>query len=196
MGDSATGKTTLRKVLGKSKKIVQIDIGNKAYSIEYDIPDDLSRYLAGARNTIFIIDENRINLLNSNDNARAVQSCTDCYFILISRRKVDKLNIDIHDIKMLMTDKSIIMAEDYLKTVPVNNLRQGNMINTCILEDTGQAKDWFNKLFCKSVTISNYKGGKSSFCNEIDRVASLEKDSNILLLFDSISFGSYIYSRT
>ncbi|MDO5408016.1 MAG: hypothetical protein Q4F28_11935 [Eubacteriales bacterium] len=190
IGNSSTGKTTIRKLLAKDRRVLSVEVSNKKYRLEYNIPDRLDQYLKGIKDTIFIIDENRIDLLDDNANALAVQQCTDCYFVLIGRRKLDKLNFSLYDIKELVTGTDgVIRAEQYVKEEFCYAGCDSPKLTDCVLEDTGQAKDWFKQLFDGKICLDNFYGGKNQYCSKVKLLAESKPGATILMLFDAISFG-------
>lgn len=93
IGNSATGKSTLRRLVAQAKSpIVQIKLSDKSYQIANLTERDL-RIKNGLEYGIWIVDENMTDLLKKPEYLLAIQNAENCYFIIMSRNNIGNLEI-------------------------------------------------------------------------------------------------------
>ncbi len=116
VGSSATGKSTLHRLLIVKDKSKIIDISNKDYKIIHlSNLEVLNRYIIKdrlAENIIYIIDECDIQI--DDEVAKLIQNTINSYFIITSRKLFGKLNYSLDDIKQLITTNGVIRLENFI----------------------------------------------------------------------------------
>lgn len=117
-GPSATGKSTLHRVLEVSDNKKIIDISDKPYDLQHikhrSQLVDLVTNEAFKEYRIYIIDAGDLSI--DNEIASLIQKSRNVYFVITYRKAPIELNSSIYTIKQLVIDKDgIIRLTDYKK---------------------------------------------------------------------------------
>lgn len=198
MGLSATGKSTIHKVLEVKDVTKTVKISDSRYSIRYlsdrQLVDQLSNGIKLHPYFVYIIDEGRFSI--DNEVASIIQRSINCYFIITARTNLGKLNFAINAVKYLATNTDgVTYLDDYLKLQEQtkDELRHSR-IDKFVIEDSGKAKEWFNGLFSKlGRQFETPKEGKEKMCEYVETQFTQGYD-NVLAVFDECSFGPCIKS--
>lgn len=213
IGDSATGKSSLHKVLAVKDAKVTTRISDSRFGIVHlNNTSTLNGYTGGRLgdvnsdvkllpNNVYIIDEGNVRI--TNEVASIIKNTINSYFIITSRTNLNNLNFDINAIKTLYTrDDGVTILKNYISMRKLDNIESMN-VKYCITEDTGKAKVWFEKLFNNMLVIPagstnslgdidikkmKYSGGKEQVCFEVEKQVK-NREGNILIIFDRCSFG-------
>lgn len=195
VGLSATGKSTLHRVLTDKDATTQYKLSDGRYQIEY-IADrqsannfiDNHRVFKSYR--IYLIDEGKLEI--DNEIAYAIQHSSSAYFVITSRTSLGKLNFDIHAVKELKTQSNgVTILTDYIVMKQRNySALEAASICSVIVEDSGKAKQWFIKLFEKvNLKVdSPDKMGKEQVCLTVAKKLDTVNEM-VFALFDVCSFG-------
>ena len=197
IGRSGTGKSTMHKVLERidgRRKIGKVLISDKQLSLLFlrNKTDFLDRISGESllENRIYIIDEGSIKITNY--EASIIQHTKNSYFIITARDSVHALNYDLNAVKELIKlPDGRITFKQYIDTHIKygSELRTVN-IDTVLIEDSGKAKYWFDKLFENMELKTESTYGKDSICSRTQEKL-LTDSGNILVIFDKCSFGCY-----
>lgn len=205
MGNSGTGKSTLALAVSDMNiGVSTISIYPEDYSVKSSLTKDtIVSTIKNAKNTVFIIDESTWRVCRSTEVEKEIQRNKTCYFLFTCRYSVN-LNYSINAVKVFKVENNITILSDFMT---VNKIRVPNTVSIshCITEDTGKGFGWFSKLFNKSditvldseITymengIEHTASGKDSYCKRITEFMRENPGSRVLMIFDSISFGSCV----
>lgn len=194
-GDSATGKSTIHKVLNVNSATKVIKVSDSSYKLRYigtsDMLDMTIQTGMFPEYNIYIFDEGQIVITDS--LARMIQESKNCYFIIVMRSKVGKLNFGLTAVKQLVSDNNKITRAKTI--IEINKLAIEDLrtreIGECIIEDSGKAKQWFEALFSNlSFPITTPNAGKEQICALAEQLLKTKRpNAGILLIFDECSFG-------
>lgn len=195
MGLSATGKSTIHKVITNPDSTTDIKLSDSKFElINLTSRQSLNTYLSKDntlfKNKVYIIDEGK--LVINDDIASIIQHSTNVYFIITARTKLGKLNYSLESVKIIeqqLNGVSILKNFINMKLKNKDELKVIN-IDNAIIEDSGRAKTWFEKLFeYTNIQLrSPEKGGKEQVCNDLKKLLD-NSSNNVLALFDECSFG-------
>lgn len=182
-GDSATGKTTLYKILSnyyfgsdsvklKSNKNIQL------FNISHLNGVDIDK----SQNNLYILDEGKLE--GTKEFANVVNS-TNSVFIIITRKSLPNIAYDkedIYELKYNSIDNSYINSKIYGK---INNKYVNkNNLDKILVEDSGSGKDFFSTF---NLPVESSKG--------ISNLSKIIKNNSIIV-FDSLGSGPYINDIT
>lgn len=127
-GNSATGKSTIHKILDVKDGSKQIKISDTRYDI-HNIADTHQlemETISGGFNpyNIYVIDEGRIDI--DNDLADKIQHSTFTYFVIIARTALGKLNFPLSAVSTLVTGEDGVIR---LKPINSDNINFMDHIN-------------------------------------------------------------------
>lgn len=193
-GESASGKSTLHKVLRSPADARLIVVSDNRFNIMFLDSDQTLRLVTRSglfdEYNIYIIDENTIDF---DDNlAIMMQKSPDTYFIVITRTELRNLNYSITALKQLVTEKDgISRLHNHMGIAKRTRYElEYNRPSICIIEDKGKAFEWFKSLFERSgIEMDLTCGGKEQVCDTAIEYLS-KTNGYILLIFDECSFGS------
>ena len=192
-GDSATGKTTLIRLLGEYNRLgpssgVTVKCMKDCVAL---IPTDWKHYIESVSDKIIFLDENN-SFIHTKEFGEAI-SGSDNYFVLIARDSLPQLAYAIEEIYGLRESRD---SQKYLKPKHVYNemyrlynLPDQNGLKPEIVftEDTNAEFDCFRCIFgdkCHSL------GGKSNASTKIHEPEC--KNRELLVIVDGAAFGADI----
>lgn len=194
-GLSATGKSTIHKILDINDESKLIDISNSRYKIQYVADKNIMNFIIRLggfdKYTIYVIDEGKIKI--DNEIASLIQKSEYAYFIITCRESLNKLNFSIDAVKQLVTDTNgVIRLSNYIQLRSQSEVELiQTKLDSIIIEDSGKAKQWFESLFIAlEIELETPPGGKDEICGLIK--SRIENCNNMLVIFDTCSFGSHI----
>lgn len=195
MGLSATGKSTIHRVLTNPDSTTDIKLSNSKFELinitsRQSLDSNLNKDNTLFRNKVYVIDEGKLSIDDA--VANIIQYSINVYFIITARTKLGKLNYGLTAVKKLeQQENGISILKDFIRTTPKNDNELRVMdIDKAIIEDSGKAKTWFMELF-KHTGIdlkSPEKMGKEQVCSELKGLLE-ESSHNVLAIFDECSFG-------
>lgn len=193
IGNSATGKTSLADAFSSSNRSLTDYkiIGIKGYNITSDITfgsNTLAENFRKLKNHIVIIDEKHYSAMQEHEVEQTIQENKSCYFIILGRGRYAGLNIDIDSVYEFKNVNGI----NRLSGVAIGNtsVSEHTKFDYCILEDTGKAYTWFESLFNRALNLVPASSGKETVCKTAAKILEESCNSNVLLLFDRVSFGA------
>ena len=132
IGDSATGKSSLHKVLAVKDAKVTTRISDSRFGIVHlNNTSTLNGYTGGRLgdvnsdvkllpNNVYIIDEGNVRI--TNEVASIIKNTINSYFIITSRTNLNNLNFDINAIKTLYTrDDGVTILKNYISMRKLDN---------------------------------------------------------------------------
>ena len=190
-GDSGTGKTVFADIVqdyneyGESSGI-SIETSSDIDIVRLTSIDNINNYRKGS--TIFVVDEFD-KLLRNEDLFVKDTSELDCYFILITRKKLSSLPYSINSLYRFVVDGSMISLE---KPYHVNTLQRIYHDNfefmtpdVVYTEDKGSGNQFFKMvLSCDCVS----SGGKGNVYKKLKSCNMYKK--NAVAIVDGAAFGS------
>lgn len=196
VGLSATGKSTLHKVLEVNDRTKIIQISDNRYKLIYlgsqDILHDIIKDNKLDSYRIYLIDEGKIEI--DNEVASIIRRTRNSYFIITSRTELGKLNFALDAVKHLVTNSNgVITLQNFLglRKKSINELKNIKL-DEIVIEDSGKAKQWFDVLFIPlGMKCKTPNEGKEKVCDLIENLFE-SGVTNILAIFDECSFGTCI----
>lgn len=175
-GDSATGKSTLVKLIDDKRKS-KIDIQSN-YNIVHLTLEIINLDIKFDKNTVYIMDENDgiedtlvTNIINKSKNK----------FILITRdSNLENISYGIGNIYEIHKSGNININKHKYINIRNNNLNI-NLINSILTEDSGSGLQFYK----------NYKNFNVQTSNGNSNINKMVKNNQIVVI-DSIAFGPYI----
>lgn len=175
-GDSATGKSTLVRLIDDRRKS-KIDVQSN-YNIVHLTLEIINLDIKLNKNTVYIMDENDgiedtlvTHIINKSKNK----------FILITRdSNLENISYGIENIYEIHKSGNININKHKYKNIRNNNLNI-NSINKILTEDSGSGLQFYKNYNNFNVQTSN---GNSNINKMID--------NNQIVIVDSIAFGPYI----
>lgn len=196
LGNSATGKSTIHKILTDGDVTFTKKISDSRYNLAYlsisgALENAIDNHGKFKEYKIYLIDEGRLEI--DDKIAKAIQNSVNCYFVITSRNLFGKLNYDLQDVKEIETQTNgVSVLKDYIHTQKrhTEELRNIQDIQEIVIEDSGRAKIWFSELLVKlNISIeSPDKNGKEQVLNKVEDKL-LNTNGKILIIFDRCSFG-------
>ena len=195
-GDSATGKTTLLRILyeylrmGKqSGYAVSTNVSYYAY-IRDEVGRDWKDALYPLKNTVIFIEENN-EFVFTKEFASFVKKSGN-YFVFVTRAPLKMLPYSIHEIYEIITDgKRTDIKESYHEFREIYSnypIIENNKIQNIVTEDSNSGYQFWTHAFKNShVTSSNGNG------NLIKQVEELGP-GDALVIADGAAFGSLMES--
>ena len=195
-GDSATGKTTLLRILyeylrmGKqSGYAVSTNVSYYVY-IRDEVGRDWKDALYPLKNTVIFIEENN-EFVFTKEFASFVKKSGN-YFVFVTRAPLKMLPYSIHEIYEIITDgKRTDIKESYHEFREIYSnypIIENNKIQNIVTEDSNSGYQFWTHAFKNShVTSSNGKG------NLIKQVEELGP-GDALVIADGAAFGSLMES--
>lgn len=195
-GDSATGKTTLLRILyeylrmGKqSGYAVSTDVSYYVY-IRDEVGRDWKDALYPLKNTVIFIEENN-EFVFTKEFASFVKKSGN-YFVFVTRAPLKMLPYSIHEIYEIITDgKRTDIKESYHEFREIYSnypIIENNKIQNIVTEDSNSGYQFWTHAFKNShVTSSNGNG------NLIKQVEELGP-GDALVIADGAAFGSLMES--
>ena len=193
-GDSATGKTTLLRILYEYLRTgrqsgygVSTNASYYVY-IRDEVGRDWKDALYPLKNTVIFIEENN-EFVFTKEFAGYVKESGN-YFVFVTRAPLKMLPYSIHEIYEIITDgKRTDIKESYheFKEIYSNYpIIENNKVQNVVTEDSNSGYQFWMHVFKNSnVTSSNGNG------NLMKRVKELES-GDILVIADGAAFGSLI----
>lgn len=195
-GDSATGKTTLLRILyeylrmGKqSGYVVSTNVSYYVY-IRDEVGRDWKDALYPLKNTVVFIEENN-EFVFTKEFASFVKKSGN-YFVFVTRAPLKMLPYSIHEIYEIITDgKRTDIKESYHEFREIYSnypIIENNKIQNIVTEDSNSGYQFWTHVFKNShVTSSNGNG------NLIKQVEELGP-GDALVIADGAAFGSLMES--
>lgn len=178
-GDSATGKTTMAKII--SQQLRGINNGfeiNTDFNLKEVLKNNIE-YPDLDPNSLYLLDEG--SLETSNQFANFVNKSRS-HFIIISRDRMPNIIYSFESIYEFYNDNGIIKLKhkyNDLNNQYVNKLK----LNKLITEDSNSGYQFYNKF--KNINVVSSKSN-----SKLSRMIKNEDD--IIVVFDSIAIGPYI----
>lgn len=192
MGLSATGKSTIHKVLTNPDRTTDIKLSDSRFELinitsRQNLNSNLSKDSTLFKNKVYIIDEGKLSI--DDTVANIIQHSTNVYFIITSRTKLGKLNYGLDSVKIIeQQPNGISILKNFISTMPKdrNELKVAD-IDKAIIEDSGKAKIWFEKLFTyTNIKIkSPEKNGKEQVCVELKEMLD-NSNNRVLAIFEDL----------
>lgn len=178
-GDSATGKTTMAKII--SQQLRGINNGfeiNTDFNLKEVLKNNIE-YPDLDPNSLYLLDEG--SLETSNQFANFVNKSRS-HFIIISRDRMPNIIYSFESIYEFYNDNGIIKLKhkyNDLNNQYVNKLK----LNKLITEDSNSGYQFYNKF--KNINVVSSKSN-----SKLSRM--IENEDDIIVVFNSIAIGPYI----
>jgi hypothetical protein len=193
-GDSATGKTTLLRMMYEYLRVGR----ESGYTVWADVPyyvylrrevgRDWKDDLLGLRDNVIFIEENN-NFVFTEDFAEFVKTSGN-YFVIVNRSPLKMLPYSIHEIYEIVTEgRHSGVKESYheLKELYSNYpFAENNDFRNIVTEDSNSGYQFFKNVFCECNVVS--ANGNGNIINVIKTI----KDKNVLVVADGAAYGSMI----
>lgn len=195
-GDSATGKTTLLRILyeylrmGKqSGYAVSTNVSYYVY-IRDEVGRDWKDALYPLKNTVIFIEENN-EFVFTKEFASFVKKSGN-YFVFVTRAPLKMLPYSIHEIYEIITDgKRTDIKESYHEFREIYSnypIIENNKIQNIVTEDSNSGYQFWTHAFKNShVTSSN---GNGNLIKQVEELGS----GDALVIADGAAFGSLMES--
>jgi hypothetical protein len=211
-GDSGTGKTTLCDILDRnfisqktgngSSTGIEIMINNipwneseiKVYNLSYNLEyyEALPKY----QNNIVFIDEFHDVLQLSSIKTKLCRY--DCYYVIITRKCLNSLPIDVNSVYELVTTKH---GEQFIsKFQPWIKFKYEDSIypDVLITEDSRSSYNYFSKIVEQDkIATLNGRGNLmriiDSILNKNSNTAIIQLNDKFAMLIDGCGYGSELY---
>lgn len=145
VGLSATGKSTLHKILEVTDRTKIIQISDSRYKLIYLGSSDILHAIIKDNKLdpykIYLIDEGKIEI--DNELASVIRRTRNSYFIITSRTELGKLNFALDAVKHLITNSNgVITLQNFLglREKSINELKNIKL-DEIVIEDSGKAKE-------------------------------------------------------
>ncbi len=183
-GDSATGKTSLYRMLELSRRGSTVQVSCPAECIPASaLGEDWATWLKTRSDAIVFFDESDDYVTSGAFAEAAMQS--DNYFVFINRDPLQSIPYSVNEIYELKSSGSMhflqpLYEEDHSPIQP-----------SCILtEDRRSGYTFFRKLLDGKVGFCIAASGKSNIYKVL--LSDLVKDEDVLVLADGAAFGSEV----
>lgn len=178
-GDSATGKTTMVKII--SQQLRGINNGftiNTDFNLKEVVIDNIE-YPDLDHNNLYLLDEG--SLETSNEFANFVNKSRS-HFIIISRDRLPKIIYSFESIYEFYNDDGITKLRHKYKDLN-NQYVNKFKLNKLITEDSNSGCQFYNKF--KNINVISSKSN-----SKLSR--RIENEDDIIVVFDGIAIGPYI----
>ncbi len=193
-GDSATGKTTLLRILYeylRSGRQSGYSVSTNALYYVYlrdEVGRDWKDALYPLKNTVIFIEENN-EFVFTKEFAAFVKDSGN-YFVLVTRAPLKMLPYSIHEIYEIITDGNRTdIKESYHEFREIYSnypILENNKLQNVITEDSNSGYQFWRHIFKDSMVASSNGNG-----NLMKKVGQLEA-GDTLVIADGAAFGSLI----
>lgn len=189
-GNSATGKTTIvnhirtKKLRGDDYPII-VDANCNYDVLSGDFKLD-SYNVQTSNNTIFFADEN-VPYLGTQDFANLVKGSNN-YFVLITRRNLSNLPINISAVYELIKDTANDAYYNYNEAMYNGDVVGDSNYNTVLTEDSKSGRDLFRKVYGSAIVDTPLSSASKLYLS----IARTKQNESVLLIGDGAAYGAYI----
>lgn len=178
-GDSATGKTTMAKII--SQQLRGINNGftiNTDFNLKEVVIDNIE-YPDLDHNNLYLLDEG--SLETSNEFANFVNKSRS-HFIIISRDRMPNIIYSFESIYEFYNDNGVTKLKRRYRELNDRYINKSKL-NKLITEDSNSGYQFYNKF--KNINVISSKSN-----SKLSKMIEYEDD--IIVVFDSIAIGPYI----
>lgn len=193
-GDSATGKTTLLRMLYEYLRVGRESGYSVAASVPYyvylrkEVGRSWEEALDSVKDSVIFIEENN-DFVFSKKFAEYVKTSGN-YFVFVNRTPLHMLPYSIHEIYEIVTsskNKNIKEAYHEFKELYSNFPEtKDNKIETVVTEDSNSGLDFFKAYYINAEVWSC--GGNTNVCRTLDTIEARD----VLVIVDGAAYGAYI----
>lgn len=183
-GNSATGKTTLIKVLDEFRTMIKPELDD-GFRLAVVTPGGVHTFTE--KKMVYVVDE---NVEIDSEIAERIKTSTDSYFLIFRRSDLSMLNFSIYALYNFVMEANVHRLQPIVHK-GTGKTRYDIRPDTVLVEDSGKGFTWFKRLFERTDIKIDTTYGKDKV---ISRVEKEIKDSKktVIVMFDEISFGNHI----
>lgn len=183
-GNSATGKTTLIKVLDEYRTVISPELDD-GFRLVVVTPG--GEHAFTEKRAVYVIDE---NVEIDRELAGRIKVSTGSYFLIFRRSDLSVINFSIYALYNLIMENNVhkLQPAVYGNT---NKIKYDVKPDIVLVEDSGKGFTWFKKLFERSNIKIDTTHGKDKVISCVEEEIKYDKKT-VIVMFDLISFGNHI----
>ena len=196
-GDSGTGKSTLINMLINAKReyspyTVECNVDYHAFNSNNFSAFDYTK----CSNSIVFIDED-VNILKTPEFASIVKK-SDCYYVLITREKLQNLPYSCNAVYELYTESSkqkvakhLTFTRMYYDFVNAKDSKVYDKITHIVTEDSNSGAQFFTATANANKIVCTAAGGNSNIAKHIEDELTGMNTGSMLAIVDGAALGPY-----